>query len=1103
MEKQTVETFVDTEKQTFNVTGMTCAACQAAVERAVSKLPGVSEADVSLLSETMKVEYDPAKVDAAQIISAVESAGYDASLKDTHAANAAQVNQSEAANDYEQRSRRMRDEMEHKKKVLYSSLILLAILMVFSMLPMMGVFSFLMSMEWMMVDGIIQLFLATIILFIQRDFFTHGFKTLFHGNPNMDTLVALGSSVSFVYGFYGLLMMAYGYGTMNHELIHSSMDALYFEGAAMIVTLVSLGKYLEARSKTKTGDALAKLVKLAPKTALVQQANGEFVETPVDTVQAGALIKIVPGATIPVDGVVVSGTGTVDQAALTGESIPVDKKAGDEVMSATTNLNGSFIFRATKVGNDTTLSQIISLVDEAGNSKAPIARLADRVSGIFVPTVLVLAAITLVGWLIAGQSFGFALNCAISVLVISCPCALGLATPLAIMVATGKAAQNGILVKSASALEELAKINTVVLDKTGTITKGKPAVASITLFNSALSEKQFLQLAASAESGSEHPLAKAILEEAKALDLELLPASNFEAFGGRGLKATVNGLTITAGNPAFMKEQGIGISAYITQRAQKAAKAGGTPLYFAMNNKLTGLISVADEIRETSRQAISLLRKEGIEVIMLTGDNAQTAKAIASKLDLSDVIADVLPADKESVIRKLQSEGRKTAMVGDGINDAPALMRADVGIAIGAGTDIAIDAADIVLMKNNLMDVVTAIQLSKATIRNIKQNLFWAFFYNLCGIPLAAGLFYPAFGWLLNPMFGSAAMSFSSITVCLNALRLRFFKPAHAQVQESENSVAEVTFESLEEPEETSPEAAIEMPSTNRRTDAPHLNRAAEPKHGQAVKPMKDSDGNQIPANLKKKPLVLYSKSNPVPNPAPEGTPAASEPKLQESASYLADADQPARAIAIFSVDGMSCMHCVNHVLSALKGLDGVTYARVTLHPAAAYVESIKPIAREAFVKAVTDARYEVEVGDQCTPLDLNPDSCKAEIAVWRKLVESIKTPAIAWIWVDLEKHVLEVCGQSAVELASIEKALFDMNHEPQKGGESMILKISGMSCAHCKARVEKALSAVPGVDAVRVDLDKAEAVVEGKDLDAKALAHAVTEAGYAVNAIE
>ncbi len=1102
MEKQTVETFVDTEKQTFNVTGMTCAACQAAVERAVSKLPGVSEADVSLLSETMKVEYDPAKVDAAQIISAVESAGYDASLKETHAANAAQVNQSEAASDYEQRSNRMRQEMEHKKKVLYSSLILLAVLMVFSMLPMMGVFSFLMSMEWMMVDGIIQLFLATIILFIQRDFFTHGFKTLFHGNPNMDTLVALGSSVSFVYGFYGLLMMAYGYGTMNHELIHSSMDALYFEGAAMIVTLVSLGKYLEARSKTKTGDALAKLVKLAPKTALVQQANGEFVETPVDTVQAGALIKIVPGATIPVDGVVVSGTGTVDQAALTGESIPVDKKAGDEVMSATTNLNGSFIFRATKVGNDTTLSQIISLVDEAGNSKAPIARLADRVSGIFVPTVLVLAAITLVGWLIAGQSFGFALNCAISVLVISCPCALGLATPLAIMVSTGKAAQNGILVKSASALEELAKINTVVLDKTGTITKGKPAVASVTLFNSALSEKQFLQIAASAESGSEHPLAKAILEEAKALDLELLPASNFEAFGGRGLKADVNGWTVTAGNPAFMKEQGIGISAYITQRAQKAAKAGGTPLYFAINNKLTGLISVADEIRETSRQAISLLRKEGIEVIMLTGDNAQTAQAIASKLDLSDVIADVLPADKESVIRKLQAEGRKTAMVGDGINDAPALMRADVGIAIGAGTDIAIDAADIVLMKNNLMDVVTAIQLSKATIRNIKENLFWAFFYNLCGIPLAAGLFYPAFGWLLNPMFGSAAMSFSSITVCLNALRLRLFKPAHVEVQESENSQAQVTFESLKEPEDAS--AANQAPATSRRTDAPHLNPAAEPKHGQAVKPVKDSDGGTIPANLKKKPLVLYSKSNPVPNPAPADQPAEDQAKPVESASYAADADQPAKAIAMFSVDGMSCMHCVNHVLGALKGLDGVTYAKVQLHPGTAYVESVKPIAREAFVKAITDAGYEVEVGDQCTPLDLNPDSCKADIATWRKLVETIKTPAIAWIWVDLEKHVMEVCGQSTVELASIEKALFNMNHEPQKGGEqTMILKISGMSCNHCKARVEKALSAVAGVDSVKVDLDKAEAVVEGKDLDVKALAHAVTEAGYAVNAIE
>lgn len=1120
MEKQTVETYVDTETQTFNVMGMTCAACQAAVERAVSKLPGVSEADVSLLSESMKVEYDPAKVNAAEIIEAVEHAGYDAALK-TPVTNIEQAtNQSEAANDYEVRSKRMQEEMEHKKKVLISSLILLAILMCFSMLPMMGIFTFLMSMDWMMVDGIIQLFLATIILFIQRDFFTHGFKTLFHGNPNMDILVALGSSVSFVYGFYGLLKMAYGYGIMDHQMIHSAMDALYFEGAAMIVTLVSLGKYLEARSKTKTGDALAKLVKLAPKTALVQQANGEFVETPVDAVQVGTLIKIVPGATIPVDGVVVSGTGTVDQAALTGESIPVDKKAGDEVMSATTNLNGSFIFRATKVGNDTTLSQIISLVDEAGNSKAPIARLADRVSAVFVPTVLVLAALTFIGWLIAGQSFGFALNCAISVLVISCPCALGLATPLAIMVATGKAAQNGILVKSASALEELAKINTVVLDKTGTITKGKPAVASITLFNSALSEKEFLQLAASAESGSEHPLAKAILEEAKALDLQLLPASNFEAFGGRGLKADVDGLTITAGNPAFMKEQGIGISAYVTQRAQKAAKAGGTPLYFAINGKLTGLISVADEVRETSRQAISMLRKEGIEVIMLTGDNAQTAQAIASKLDLSDVIADVLPADKESVIRQLQEEGRKTVMVGDGINDAPALMRSDVGIAIGAGTDIAIDAADIVLMKNNLMDVVTAISLSKATIRNIKENLFWAFFYNILGIPLAAGLYYPFFGWLLNPMFGSAAMSFSSITVCLNALRLRFFKPAKAEVTDSTSQAAEVTFESLKDPDQKEVAPAADQASdqqdqsesqTSRRTDAPHLNPAAAPTHGQAVKPMKDSQGEPIPAGLKKKPLILYSKSNPVPNPADLNAPAdngasgqAAQETPVESASYFAEALEPAKAITMFNVNGMSCMHCVNHVLQALKGLDGVTCVKVVLHPGTAYVESLKPIAKEAFVKAIDDAGYEVEVGGQCQTLDLNADLCKTDIERWRKLVESIKNPSISWIWVDLEKHTLEVCGQSTVELASIEKALFEMNHEEQKGGDqTMTLEIAGMSCAHCQARVEKALAAVAGVDSVKVDLAKGTATVEGKDLDAKALAHAVTDAGYAVTAID
>ncbi len=1132
------------EKQTFDVIGMTCAACQAAVDRAVTKIDGVESVDVSLLSNTMKVEYDPQKTDAKEIIAAVEKAGYDAQTQ----AQAAQDESAQpgAASEYDRRSERMAQEMKHRKRVLVSSLILLAILMCFSMLPMLGVFSFLMDMEWMMVDGIIQLFLATVILFIQRDFFTHGFKTLFHGSPNMDSLVAIGSSVSFLYGFYGLLKMAYGYGIMDHAMIHSSMDALYFESAAMIVTLVSLGKYLEARSKSKTGDALAKLVQLAPKTALVQR-DGVFKEIPVDQVRANDLIRIVPGASIPVDGVVESGSGTVDQAALTGESIPVDKKAGDEVMSATTNLNGSFVFRATKVGNDTTLSQIIALVDEAGNSKAPIARLADKVSGIFVPTVLGIAAVTFIVWMIAGKGFGFALNCAISVLVISCPCALGLATPLAIMVSTGKAAQNGILVKSASALEELAKINTVVLDKTGTITKGKPAVTSVTLFTNRFNENQFLQIAASAESGSEHPLAKAIVAKADELGLPLLDTSNFEAFGGRGMKARAGELEVIAGNPAFMEEQGIGVSAYVKQQALKAAKAGGTPLYFAINGTLAGLVSVADEIRETSRQAISLLRKDGIEVIMLTGDNAQTAKAIASQLELSDVISDVLPADKESVIRRLQDEGRKVAMVGDGINDAPALMRADVGIAIGAGTDIAIDAADIVLMKDNLMDVVTAIQLSKATIRNIKENLFWAFFYNVLGIPVAAGVFYPIFGWLLNPMIGAAAMSLSSVTVCLNALRLRLFKPAHYDTQsaqaneprlyqddqaeasaksagqgaQNDAQPASAAQHSAKEESENTPQIA--------RTDSPKRNPSAQKSSGLVsasenqhlpVKNGTDSKPEDIPAGLKAKKMVLYSAANPVPNAVSSLDGAASSSNEAQNKDEDLDAGRTITVkqgasgeiveVALFQVDGMSCMHCVAHVGEALQALDGVLTTSISLDIPQAFVECTKQIDKETLAHAVTEAGYTVRAGKQCQQIDLTQEACDASAQAWKRIFQKLFTKNISWMILNVEKHYLEVCSDTGLDLMQIEKALFELNNPAalrsqtaEKGGENMILKISGMSCAHCAARVENALKAVPGVESAKVDLAKEQADVEGKDLDVKALAKAVTEAGYAVNAIE
>lgn len=1015
------------EKETFDVLGMTCAACQAAVNRAVVKIEGVNSVDVSLLSNTMKVEFDPNQTDVDTIIEAVKKAGYQAQEQPTHQ-NTNKTN--DAKSEFDRRSAIIQEDMKHRFRVLVSSLILLAILMCFSMLPMWGIFTFLMDMKWMMIDGIFQLLISTIILVIQKDFFIHGFKTLYHRNPNMDSLVAIGSSVSYLYGFAGLMQMAYGYGTMNHELIHSSMDMLYFESAAMIVTLVSLGKYLEARSKSKTGDALAKLVQLAPKTAWVKR-NDTFVEIPVEQVQAKDLIKIVPGATIPVDGIVVSGTGTVDQAALTGESIPVDKKIGDEVLSATTNVNGSFIFQATKVGSDTTLAQIISLVDEAGNSKAPIARLADRVSGIFVPTVLVLSLLTFVGWMIFKQDFTFALNCAVSVLVISCPCALGLATPLAIMVSTGKAAQNGILVKSASALETLAHIQTVVLDKTGTITKGKPAVRSVVLFSEAIDEMELFKIAASAEAGSEHPLAQAILEQAQALNLDLIEATEFEIVGGRGLKATIAQTKVVAGNLAFMQEQGIVIHEKADQQALQAAQEGTTPLYFAFDGQLVGLINVADEIRQTSQQAIHELRKQGVEVIMLTGDNAQTAKAIAQDLELNDVIADVLPTDKEAVIRDLQKQGRKVAMVGDGINDAPALMRADVGIAIGAGTDIAIDAADIVLMKDNVFDVVNAIALSKGTIRNIRENLFWAFFYNTLGIPVAAGLFVPYL--VLNPMIGAAAMSLSSITVCLNALRLRRFKAILPDVKiaqaQSEVSDMRVIHEPIQQLENT----------------------------------------------------------------------------LQEVDRLQPERNEPIVQVALFKVADMMCMHCVGRVSKALEALDGVCQVQVNLEQESAFVASKKPLVVETIANLLEKLGYPTIQNEYWKTIDLNLNPHLLDQAVLKDVLGQQLDQASAWRVIDFEKGVLSFSIQDEndpKQIASqIQTGLDNLNN--QKEGQKMILKIEGMSCPHCSARVEKALKAVAGVQNVVVNLEQANAVVEGENIDVKTLVHAVTEAGYSVSAID
>ena len=805
-----------TEK--YNVTGMTCAACQANVTRCVSKLEGVEEVNVSLLANQMTVSYDESKVGEEDIIQAVEKIGYGASSLEQQPATA----QSKGGfrSEWQARQDQAMNSQKQMKRRLISSIVLLVPLMYIAMGSMMGlpVPWFFVGMENSLVNALAQLLLTIPVLFINRHFFQTGFKALWHRAPNMDSLVAIGSGASLVYGLFAMFRLAYGFGHGDMELVHEYAHALYFESAAMILTLVTVGKYLEARSKSKTGDALGKLVDLAPKTAVVLRGGVEQT-IPAEQVVAGDIVVIRPGEGIPVDGVVTEGHGYVDQAAITGESIPVEKNPGDQVISATINKNGTFQFQASKVGEDTTLSQIIRLVDEASNSKAPIARLADKVSGVFVPVVIAIAIVTAIVWLIAGMGFEFALSNAISVLVISCPCALGLATPVAIMVGTGKAAEMGILIKSAESLENLHNVDTIVLDKTGTITSGHPAVTDVLPLDRSLTEGQFLAEAAAAEFGSEHPLAQAVVERAQQLGLSLPKAEAFEAVAGRGIRAKVNGREYLAGNLAFLEENHQ--PATLEERSaaksvvNKLAQEGKTPLLFLRNGKLLGVIAVADTIRETSRAAIQRFNEMGLHVVMLTGDNKVTAEAIRKELGIEQAISDVLPTQKEAHIRSLQKEGHKVAMVGDGINDAPALTRADIGIAIGAGTDIAIESADVVLMKDSLDDVAAAIDLSRAVVRNIHMNLFWAFFYNVLGIPLAAGVLYPAFQLRLSPMIGSAAMSLSSVCVVTNALRLRFFKRKGAPLSEKSAPALEASHTDTDN--QTAPVAEIPQEPENEK----------------------------------------------------------------------------------------------------------------------------------------------------------------------------------------------------------------------------------------------------------------------------------------------
>ena len=745
----------------YTVTGMSCAACSTRVEKTVSKVPGVTSCSVSLLTNSMGVE---GSATDQEIIKAVVDAGYGASAKDAGGekkggANSAAASEGALAD---------HETPILKKRLLYSVGFLL-VLMYFSMGHMMWNWplpAFMDGNHVMM--GLVQLYLTVIIMVINQKFFINGFKSLFHGAPNMDTLVALGSFASFGYSSYALFAMTYAEHQGDAEAVMGYMHEFYFESAAMILTLITVGKMLEARSKGKTTDALKSLMKLSPKTAVVEK-EGKETEVPVEQVRIGDVFVVRPGENIPVDGVVLEGNSAVNEAALTGESIPVDKQAGDRVSAATINQSGFIRCEATRVGEDTTLSQIIRMVSDAAATKAPIAKVADKVSGIFVPAVISIAVLTVIVWLIAGESVGFALARGISVLVISCPCALGLATPVAIMVGNGMGAKNGILFKTAVSLEETGKVEIVALDKTGTITSGEPKVTDV-LAADGTSEEELLKLAYSLESRSEHPLAKAIVAYGAEKQAEQIPVSEFKALPGNGLEGKVGDADVKGGSLKFAQSQ-TEISEKIKSQAEKLAEEGKTPLMFLKNGILAGMIAVADVIREDSPQAVKELQNMGIEVVMLTGDNECTAKAIGRQAGVDRVIAGVLPDGKEEVIRRLKEQG-KVAMVGDGINDAPALTRADMGIAIGAGADVAIDAADVVLVKSRLSDVPAAIRLSRGTLRNIHENLFWAFFYNVLGIPLAAGIWFPIFGWKLNPMFGAAAMSLSSFCVVTNALRL-------------------------------------------------------------------------------------------------------------------------------------------------------------------------------------------------------------------------------------------------------------------------------------------------------------------------------------------
>lgn len=923
----------------FDVSGMTCAACVANVTRTVKKLDGVRDANVNLMTNSMKVSYDENKVNDNKIIDAVEKIGYGAKVAGE------KVTGENKKEDYRE---------GHLKNRLVLSLVFMIILMYVAMghmvhLPSPMIFH---GRAGAIIFAFTQFLLALPVVYINREFYISGFRGLKNRAPNMDSLVAIGSAASLIYGIFAIYMMAYGFGYGDLDLVDVYRKNLYFESSAMILTLITLGKYLEEKSKNKTRYSLSKLMDLAPKMATVIE-NNEEVQKSIEDIKVGDVIMVRPGEAVAVDGKIIEGTSSLDESAVTGESIPVSKSVGDRVISASINTTGSFKFIAEKVGEDTTISQIIKLVDQANESKAPIAKLADKIAGIFVPAVLIISALTFIIWVSLGYGFESALNFAISVLVISCPCALGLATPVSIMVATGKSADFGLLFKNAEVLENLHKIDAIVIDKTGTITEGKPKLTDIV---TDLDQDEFLKIASSIEKNSQHPLATAILNYAHEKNIKIAEVKNFDSVSGRGLSADLEGKKYFAGNREFMEEGKIDLKDY-ERKAEKLAREGKTSMYFANESQVIGIISVKDLPKASSKDAIALLKAMGKKIIMLTGDNEKTAEAIAKEIGVDETFAGLLPDEKNKKIDDLQKSGAKVLMIGDGINDAPSLAKADIGMAIGHGTDVAIESSDVVLMRSDLLDVVSALELSKATIKNIKENLFWAFFYNTIGIPLAAGLLYPGFGIKLSPMFGAFAMSMSSVFVVNNALRLRRFKPRGI------SSLEEKTHENGKNLHEEKNSKGINKIHEEKNERVKKEKKLTTIKvEGMMCQHCEKRVSESLEKTGKAKNVLANHQEGTVKF-VDSGITAEEIKKAVEEAGYKIIKNKGEDSMEkILKVEGMSCMHCVAHVKEALEKVEGVREADVKLEEKKAEVKMDKEVSDDALVKAVEGAGYSAKI---------------------------------------------------------------------------------------------------------------------------------------------